>query len=222
MKNKNQITIGYQGVEFSNNYFAALKFIERENFNTQPILKPLVSSKRVVDALKKGDIDYGVCASYNTIGGVVPETFKEITNTPVELLDTLSLPIHHCLFSKTKLEANELKQIYSHHQAISQCSKFLNENCKNATINQHEDTAKAAVDLSNGVLEENGTAVICSKQAGESCGLYSIAEKIENTTDNQTEFLFLKMRNDKQFRKPLRDFFSLLLFAFFTDKIFGF
>ena len=96
-----ELKVGYQGIEGSYSHQAA-KYI-------MPMAEhvPLVSSANVVKALCDGDIDYGVMAIKNSIGGIVLETDKAVAAAPLLPTLTFRLRIHHCLYKslKTPLDA---------------------------------------------------------------------------------------------------------------------
>ena len=71
--------IGYQGDIGSNSEEAVRLFVEKLNIRDFELI-PLISSKNVVNYLAEGKIDFGVCAVYNSIGGIVLET-KEATDS---------------------------------------------------------------------------------------------------------------------------------------------
>ena len=69
------IKIGYQGMEGSNSEEAARIIAEQLAFSEYELI-PLITSKMVVDKLKMKEIDYGVMAIKNSLGGTVQETHE--------------------------------------------------------------------------------------------------------------------------------------------------
>ena len=68
------IKIGYQGIEGSNAEQAAKDLVKKLNLADVEYV-PLVDSPHVIKAMKTGETDYGVCAVYNSVAGMVLETF---------------------------------------------------------------------------------------------------------------------------------------------------
>lgn len=93
------IKIGYQGMEGSNSERAAKEMAQKRGFTAVEYV-PLISSKGVIDALESGTIDYGVVATKNSQGGEVLESMVALKNKHIELVSTLVMPIHHCLFKQ--------------------------------------------------------------------------------------------------------------------------
>lgn len=189
---RDMVKIGFQGVSGSNSEAAAIKMAESNGF-TDVEYVPLISSKGVIDALERGQIDYGVVATKNSIGGEVLESMKALKNKHLELVSTVVLPIHHCIFKKNKdIEDSSIRYIASHVQALKQTSTWVSQNMSHVidTI-EIEDTAIGAVKLRNGEISED-TAVICSLKAGRDNDLELIKMNIEDDKRNRTEFRLLK------------------------------
>ncbi len=184
--------IGYQGMIGSNSEEAAKIMVNRLGFNDVEFV-PLVTSKNVIGELKRGEIDYGVVAIKNSLGGTVIETFEAIKNEYLELVATEVLPIHHCLFKKdSSINNSELRKVASHIQALNQTKITRSNSFSNLMEEEIEDTAIGAKRLSEGLLTSD-TAVICRKNAGEYYHLELVAENIEDDKTNQTEFRMFRM-----------------------------
>ena len=84
--------IGYQGMEGSNAHVAAMELAKSQRFEGVEYVG-LISSINVVNELEKGNIDYGVVATKNSIGGEVVESMNALRNRPLELVATHILPI---------------------------------------------------------------------------------------------------------------------------------
>lgn len=197
------IRIGYQGIEGSNSEIAATRLAEKclKDIN-QIELVPLVSSEEVIEDLYRGAIDYGVVATRNSTAGSVKETLDALRNRQPELVGTVILPIHHCLFKKGEdIKNEEITSISSHIQALRQTENYLKHNFPDTQIIEIEDTAIGAERLANGEIDSH-TAVICSKPAGQKRGLTLVAENIEDNRDNKTEFRLFKV--DEQYKKTGR------------------
>ena len=181
--------IGYQGIEGSNSEEAARKFVEQLKLKDVQYI-PLIKAQNIVQALEKGEIEYGVFAIKNHYAGKVIETEQAMNNSKIKLkcIQKLQLHIHHCIFKKDKTIKNEdLKEIASHIQALMQTEKFRTENLPNLKPKELEDTAIAAKYLSENKLNTD-VAVICSKRAGNKYGLELMYENIEDVKDNLTDF----------------------------------
>ena len=184
-----KIKVGYMGIPFSNTEAMALEFLREMNWKDTELIA-LMSSKATVDALLKGEIDYGVLAVRNSSAGEVGETKESLEGIRYRKILEGSEHIHHCLFVK----GPEVKVncICSHIQALGQCRQSLEELFPGIKQKDCSDTAYAAEMLSKGELPED-CAVICRKSAGEHYGLCLLMENIEDRGDNETFFYLVSL-----------------------------
>lgn len=175
--------IGFQGDVGSNAEEATFCFISDCGFENATAI-PLINSKNVVSSLIKSEIDYGIMAVYNSTVGDVIET-KNALNKHIKQIKTVDIPIHHCLFSKSK--DAKIDFVASHIQALKQTTQTRKRILPLAQEIECADTALAAKMLFKGEYQNN-YAVICKKSTGEFYGLYLLAENIEDNKNNRTTF----------------------------------
>lgn len=183
--------IGYQGTIGSYTQRAAKQLAENVNIYSAEYV-PLISSANVVKALLNGEIDYGVLAVYNSIGGKVQETEDALRDINYLKVTAIVMPIHQCIFKKNHSIKNEnINKIYSHIQALRQTQLTVKKYFPYAKLKETEDTAIGAKRLAEGEYD-NYSAVICSKEAGEFYKLALIYENIEDDDSNQTMFILIE------------------------------
>ena len=183
--------IGYQGIKGSNNEIAVNKFVEDISGDVE--LLPLVSSKNVVNALLNEEIELGVMAIRNNIGGAVRET-QEALCDDIVLLKEIDVYIHHCLFFKNKeINKNDIKYVASHEQALIQTQNSLSKIFDNIELVKVANTAVGAKQLGDGELNDKH-AVICTMIAGVDNNLYLFKENIEDRESITTFGLFKKRK----------------------------
>ena len=95
--------------------------------------------------------------------------------------------IEHNLLGLPGTKISEIKNVYSHSQALSQCSKFI----KNHDFVEHvrADTAGSAEMISNNKDKMN--AAIASTLSAKTYGLEVLKKNIENEKGNLTRFLIM-------------------------------
>jgi len=188
------IKIGYQGIEGSNAEQAAKDLVAKLKLEDVEYY-PLTSSANVIQAMLDGITDYGVCAIYNSVAGIVQETVAATAGVELFVRGENTLNIHHCLFKKSADVPNEsLKYVASHILAIKQCENHMRDKYPNLIPVEVEDTGLAARYLSDGTLSEE-YAVLCRKNAGELFGLTLVDENIEDFKDNRTHFCLFELKN---------------------------
>lgn len=186
--------IGYQGIEGSHSEEAAKTFARELGLKKVQLI-PLISSLSVVEKLEKGEVDYGVVAVRNTLGGEVIETREALRNKDPQVLRQRSFAIHHCLFVlDSSVRLGDILAVASHIQALVQCQGNIKGHLGGVELIDIEDTALGALHLAQGKHEPT-TAVLCKKTAGEKYGLHLLLENIEDSEDNRTDFILFNLKN---------------------------
>ena len=127
---------------------------------------------------------------------VIPESNRITGNIGIEYLifkyrlniySEYFQKIEHNLLGQPGTKLSDIKNVFSHAQALSQCSKFIKKN----NINEHvrADTAGSAKMLS--INKKKDEAAIASTLSAETYGLEVIQKNIENEKGNLTRFLVM-------------------------------
>tara|TARA_B100000424_G_scaffold271448_1_gene274199 strand:+ start:522 stop:1355 length:834 start_codon:yes stop_codon:yes gene_type:complete len=95
--------------------------------------------------------------------------------------------IEHNLLGVPGAKVSDIKEVYSHAQALSQCSKFIKKN--KFSENVRADTAGSAEMISNN--KNKSQAAIASTLSAETYKLEIIKKNIENEPGNLTRFLVM-------------------------------
>ena len=111
--------IGYMGIPGSFSEVAANE-LRAEAGMTETELVPLVCAKNILEAMQKGEIQYGVLGVENSTAGPVGEFVHTFENISYEKIGVYVLPIHHCMFKKPGVDTASLKVVASHPQALRQ------------------------------------------------------------------------------------------------------
>ena len=130
------------------------------------------------------------------IRAIIPESNKTTGNIGVEYLifkyrlniyQEFFFPIDHNLIGIKGAKLSDIKNVYSHAQALSQASNFIKIN--NFLANDRADTAGSAKYVS----EENdkSKAAIASKLSADIYNLEILKEKIQDDDQNYTRFLIM-------------------------------
>ena len=95
--------------------------------------------------------------------------------------------IEHNLLGQTGAKLKDIKEVYSHAQGLSQCSKFIKEN--NLAEHIRADTAGSAEMISK--TKDVKQSAIASSLSAEIYGLEVVKKNIENESGNLTRFLVM-------------------------------
>ena len=148
-----------------------------------------ISCKTFDDVFNKANEDGEVRA-------VIPESNKTTGNIGVEYLifkyrlniyQEKFYPIHHHLLGLPGTKIEDVKNVFSHAQGLSQCSNFIKKN--NFIENVRADTAGSAKYVSES--QNKNEAAIASKQSAKIYNLNILASNIEDEKENVTRFLLM-------------------------------
>ena len=95
--------------------------------------------------------------------------------------------IEHNLLGQPGAKLSDIKEVYSHAQGLSQCSKFIKKN--NIVEHIRADTAGSAEMISKN--KDKKQAAIASSLSAKIYGLDIIKKNIENESGNLTRFLVM-------------------------------
>lgn len=186
--------VAFQGERGAFSEIAAVRY-----FNNNISLSPSLSFSEVFEKINNGKVQYGVVPIENSLYGSVFETYDLLSEYSFPIIGELNLQIKHNLLAKKNYNLKEVKKIYSHPQALGQCSVFLKK-IKSAEIFPFYDTAGAAKIISD---SEEVSAAIASSEAAKIYGLKILRRNIQNNENNFTRFLVLGKRPAaKKYKKP--------------------
>lgn len=179
------VRVVHQGVEGAYSHAAAIQYFGEK--------AEIYHVARFEDAMKEvqlGNADYAVMPIENSSAGAVIDMYDLLTRYDNYIVAETFLPVNHALLGVPGAKLSDVKTVFSHPQALMQCSAFLNDNgLKQISV---ENTAVAA----KRVLEEGdkSQAAIASEIAGKLYGLELLKPFIQNNQGNTTRFVILANR----------------------------
>ena len=175
------VKIALQGIVGSNSHEATTKLFP----DCQPIFYR--SFAEVFEAVNNGDADYGVLPVENSSAGSVADVYDLILQYRFYIVKALDLPIEHCLCSIKQSELSDIEQVWSHPQALAQCTEFINNH--NFSTVPSPNTAIAAMDIAK--EKRLNCAAICTEKAAQEYGLKVLVKGCQNEKDNSTRFIVI-------------------------------
>ena len=141
----------------------------------------------VFEAVNQNKARFGIIPVENSTAGSVHESYDLIMKYKFFIVGAYDLRVDHCLCAKPGVNFEDIENVYSHTQALSQCNIFLkNFDFTGITFS---NTAAAAKFVSES--EKNNIAAICSESAAKKYGLKIIRKGIQNVTNNTTRFIVI-------------------------------
>lgn len=140
----------------------------------------------VFRAVSKGLCDYGVLPIENSTYGSVGEVYDLLRKHGLYIVRAERLHVAHSLLGKKGARLEDIETVYSHEQALGQCSDFLAEHAR-IKANSCENTAVAARIAAE---DKSGhTAAIASGACAELYGLERLLDDVQDSENNYTRFI---------------------------------
>ena len=146
----------------------------------------------VFRGVEKGYFDLGVVPVENSLEGAVTQVNDLLTTTDLKVTGEVKVDVKHCLLACEATDYREIRQVYSHPQALAQCRNFLMRH--KLEPHPYYDTAGAAKMLAR--ENPRSAAAIASALSADLYGLEIIKEGIEDGPANSTRFLLLSRQPD--------------------------
>jgi len=175
-----QTTVACQGIEGAYSHIAARTLFE------QPRVMFMRSFETVFRAVEQGLCKYGVLPIENSTYGSVTAVYDLLRKHRCSIVRGLRLPVHHCLLSREKF-LKDVKEIYSHEQALRQCAAFIERMGDRVTVHICENTAVAAKNVAQS--DRPGAAAISSEECAALYGLHVLKQNIQSLPQNETRFI---------------------------------
>ncbi len=172
--------VACQGVE------GAYSGIACEKLFARPSIFFFSSFDAVFTAVEKGLCRYGVIPVENSTAGTVNAVYDLMVKHDFRIARSVRIKVDHNLLVRPGTKEEDIREIYSHGQAISQCAGFL-QRFPNAKIIPCENTAVAAKMVAESA--EAGVAALSSRSCAKLYGLESLMSSVQDSDNNYTRFI---------------------------------
>ena len=149
-------------------------------------LLPCPSFEDVFRAVESARATFGVLPIENSIGGTIHRNYDLLLEHSLQIVGDLELKVVHSLIALPGTSIDQIKQIYSHPQALAQCDRYL-RSLPGVEVVATYDTAGSAKLIKDKQLV--GAAAIASERAAAVFGLQVLESGIQDFADNITRFL---------------------------------
>lgn len=140
------------------------------------------SFAEIFRAVEAGDAEFGVLPVENSSAGSVGEVYDLILRYRFYIVGAATLGVHHCLAA---LPGAKPVRVYSHPQALSQCSQKI------AALGLQPIPCETTSEAAFTAAKEPDAAAICSEEAAASAGLEILERGVQNTENNCTRFIVI-------------------------------
>ena len=187
--------VAYSGVEGAFAHIAARRLFPEARFVGMP------DFEQAYRAVERGDCDCAVLPLENSYAGEVGAVMDLLFTGSLYINQLMELPVHHDLLGLPGADPEGIRTVYSHGQALRQCSDYLRR--KGWKTVECANTALAARQVLE--LNDPSAAAIASEEAAELYGLQPLERGLQDAANNTTRFAVLSRSQNRPARAGLRD-----------------
>ncbi len=172
--------VACQGVEGAYSQIACEKIFK------SPFIMYFKNFDGVFNAIEQGMCQYGILPIENSTAGSVTKVYDLMIRHNFSIVRTFRLKVDHNLLVNPGAKLSDIKEIYSHEQAINQCGDFL-AGLEGVNIIPVANTAIASEMVASSGRKD--VAALSSRSCAELYGLECLASSIQDKGNNRTRFI---------------------------------
>lgn len=172
--------VACQGVEGAYSQIACEKIFKN------PFIFYFKNFEAVFNAIDQGMCQYGILPIENSTAGSVKKVYDLMIQHNFSIVRTFRLKVDHNLLVNPGTSLSDIKEIYSHEQAISQCGDFL-QSLTGVNVIPVANTALAAEMVAQSGRKD--VAALSSRACAELYGLECLASSVQDKGNNRTRFI---------------------------------
>ncbi len=172
--------VACQGVEGAYSQIACEKIFKN------PMILYFKNFEAVFSAIEQGMCQYGILPIENSTAGSVKKVYDLMIQHRFSIVRTFRLKVDHNLLANPGAKLSDIKEIYSHEQAINQCSEFL-QTLPGVTVIPVANTAMAAEMVAKSGRKD--VAALSSRSCAQLYGLVNLASSVQDQGSNHTRFI---------------------------------
>ena len=178
-------TVACQGIE------GAYSQIACDRLFKAPAIMYFQTFDHVFKAVESGMCQYGILPIENSTAGSVQAVYDLMLRHNFSIVRSARLKICHNLLAKHGAKLEDVKEVYSHEQAINQCAGYL-AGLKGAKVTIVENTAVASRMVAQS--ERTDVAALSSRYCAEHYGLDIVQENVQDQDNNYTRFICISKK----------------------------
>ena len=172
--------VACQGVEGAYSQIACEKIFKN------PLILYFKDFEDVFTAIEQGLCQYGILPIENSTAGSVKKVYDLMIRHNFSIVRTFRLKVDHNLLVKPGTKISDVREIYSHEQAINQCADFL-RTLPGVKVVPVENTAVAAQMVSQS--DRDDVAALSSRSCAELYNLNCLKYSVQDKGNNRTRFI---------------------------------
>ena len=177
--------VACQGIE------GAYSQIACDSIFKSPSIMYFKSFDNVFKAVESGMCQYGILPIENSTAGSVNTIYDLMLRHNFSIVRSARLKVSHNLLAKYGTKLSDVKEIFSHEQAVNQCAAFL-AGMKGVKVTVVENTAVAAKMVAES--DDPGVAALSSRFCAEHYGLQTLQANVQDQDNNYTRFICISKK----------------------------
>lgn len=203
--------IGYQGVSGAYSEMAAMSFVKKNKYKNVEIVG-CTDFETVFQNVESGKFKYGVIPVENSLAGSIHKNFDLLNRHDLKVVGEVYVHVQHQLLGMKNSKKENIREVYSHFQALAQCEYNLKKHFPEAKPVEYFDTAASAELVKK--QKDISKACIASVKAGKINGLKVLYKNFQDDSQNYTRFLIVAKEYAKfSNHKPIDFYKTSLIFA---------
>lgn len=178
--------VAFQGERGAYSETAVFQFF---GFKTQ--VNPCKEFRDVFESVKTQKTEFGVIPVENSLEGSVAQNYDLFLKYNLKVCGEAVVKIEHYLIANLGTTIADIKEVYSHPQALAQCRHFLEE--LGRELIPTYDTAGSVKMIKEKRLMN--AAAVASERAAKLYDMQILAEDIADTSENYTRFFVLSQED---------------------------
>jgi chorismate mutase/prephenate dehydratase len=186
------LVVSYQGIDGAYSHLAAMRHFGPRGGSVT--FRGYPSFRAMMEAVRDGAAHYGVLPIENTTAGSINDAYDLLAQMDLSIVGEEVQRVEHCLVAIEQVPLSSLRRVFSHPQALAQCSNFLST-LTDCHVEAFTDTAMAVQRV--GQEQDLTQAAIASEDAARRYGLTVIKREIANQKENYTRMVVVASRPEK-------------------------
>ncbi len=177
-------TVACQGIEGAYSQVACGRLFKA------PTILFFQTFDHVFKAVESGMCQYGILPIENSTAGSVKAVYDLMIRHNFSIVRSARLKVSHNLLAKHGTKLEDVKEVFSHEQAISQCANYLAERGVKVTVVENTAVASRMVAQS----DRTDVAALSSRFCAEQYGLNILQENVQDQDNNYTRFICISKK----------------------------
>ena len=178
-------TVACQGIE------GAYSQIACDRLFKAPSIMYFQSFDHVFKAVESGMCQYGILPIENSTAGSVNAVYDLMIRHNFSIVRSARLKVSHNLLAKPGTKLEDIRDVYSHEQALHQCAGYL-AGLKNVAVHVVENTAVAARMVAQS--DRSDVAALSSRFCAEQYDPEIVQDNVQDQDNNYTRFICISKK----------------------------